>query len=228
MKYPGKELELFDHATIFQRYIFFLIKKFLKKYILEVGAGIGSFTKHYIKSNKKILLTDLDTSNFIFLKKKYLKLNNIKVLKNKTNKINNKFDNIIYLNVLEHIKNDKKEINIAMSKLNKEGYLIILVPAHQKLYTKFDKEIGHYRRYGINFFKKNKPRNANIQKLVYLDFVGYFLYFLNKLFFKKEIYPSLTKIILWDKIFVPITIVLDFIFFYKFGKNILCIYKKTN
>ena len=115
-----------------------------------------------------------------------------------------------------------------MSKLNKEGYLIILVPAHQKLYTKFDKEIGHYRRYGINFFKKNKPRNANIQKLVYLDFVGYFLYFLNKLFFKKEIYPSLTKIILWDKIFVPITIVLDFIFFYKFGKNILCIYKKTN
>ena len=228
MKYPGKELELFDQATIFQRYIFFLIKKFLKKYILEVGAGIGSFTKHYIKSNKKILLTDLDTSNFIFLKKKYLKLKNVKVLKNKTNKINNKFDNIIYLNVLEHIKNDKKEINIAMSKLNKEGYLIILVPAHQKLYTKFDKEIGHYRRYGINFFKKNKPRNANIQKLVYLDFVGYFLYFLNKFFFKKEIYPSLTKIILWDKIFVPITIVLDFIFFYKFGKNILCIYKKTN
>ena len=174
MKYPGKELELFDQATIFQRYIFFLIKKFLKKYILEVGAGIGSFTKHYIKSNKKILLTDLDTSNFIFLKKKYLKLKNVKVLKNKTNKINNKFDNIIYLNVLEHIKNDKKEINIAMSKLNKEGYLIILVPAHQKLYTKFDKEIGHYRRYGMKLFKKNKPRNANIQKLVYVDLGGYF------------------------------------------------------
>ena len=127
---------------------------------------------------------------------------------------------------MEHIKNDKKEIKIALNKLNKGGSLIILVPAHQKLYTRFDREIGHFRRYNINFFKKNKPENARIQKLVYLDLAGYFLYFFNKFFFKKEIYPSLTKIILWDKIFVPITIILDFIFFYKFGKNILCIYKK--
>jgi len=226
MKYPGKELEIFDKATIFQKYIFFLIKKYLKKNIFEVGAGIGSFTRHYIKSNKKILLSDLDLSNYNFLKRKFLKFKNINVTKNKTNKIKNKFDNIIYLNVLEHIKNDKKEIKIALSKLNKGGSLIILVPAHQKLYTRFDREIGHFRRYNINFFKKNKPENARIQKLVYLDLAGYFLYFFNKFFFKKEIYPSLTKIILWDKIFVPITIILDFIFFYKLGKNILCIYKK--
>ena len=113
-----------------------------------------------------------------------------------------------------------------MYPLNKGGSLIILVPAHQKLYTRFDKEIGHFRRYNVNFFKKNKFENVRIQKLVYLDLAGYFLYFFNKFFFKKEIYPSLTKIILWDKIFVPITIILDFIFFYKLGKNILCIYKK--
>ena len=47
-----------------------------------------------------------------------------------------------------------------------------------------------------------------------------------KLFFDKEIYPSKFKIFLWDKIFSPITIILDFITRYKFGKNILCIYKK--
>ena len=44
---------------------------------------------------------------------------------------------------------------------------------------------------------------------------------------KKEVYPSKNKILIWDKIFIPITIILDFIFFYKFGKNILCVYEKV-
>lgn len=227
MKYPGKELEAFDHAIIFQKYTHYLIKYFIKKNILEIGAGLGSFTRHYITKKKKILLNDLDNSNLNFLKKKFNNFKNIKFTKNKIKKINKNFDTIIYLNVLEHIKNDKKEIKDAIMRLNNNGYLIILVPAHQNLFTKFDKAIGHYRRYDINFFKKSKPTNVSIKKLVYLDLVGYILYFFNSFFFKKETYPSLKKILLWDKLFVPITIILDFITQYKFGKNILCVYKKN-
>ena len=47
MNYPGKELEIFDTAKVFQKYIYFLIKNFIKSQIYEVGAGIGSFTSHY-------------------------------------------------------------------------------------------------------------------------------------------------------------------------------------
>ena len=101
------------------------------------------------------------------------------------------------------------------------------MPAHQNLYSKFDEAIGHCRRYSINFFNTKKFENAKIEKLIFLDFFGYILYFLNKIFFKDEIYPSKFKIFVWDKLFSPITVVLDFITRYKFGKNILCIYKKT-
>ena len=102
-----------------------------------------------------------------------------------------------------------------------------MVPAHQKLYSKFDKAIGHCKRYNINFFKNNKFKNASVEKLIYLDMVGYFLYFCNKIFFKEEIYPSKIKVFLWDKFFSPITIVLDFFTNYKYGKNVLCVYKKN-
>ena len=37
------------------------------------------------------------------------------------------------------------------SKLKKNGYLIIMVPAHQKIYSNLDKEVGHFRRYEVNF-----------------------------------------------------------------------------
>ena len=129
--------------------------------------------------------------------------------------------------MLEHIQKDIEEIDIASSKLNSGGNLIILVPAHQNLYSKFDKAVGHCKRYDIQFFKNLKRNDLKIKKLIYLDTLGYLLYFLNKIFFKEEEYPSKTKILIWDKIFIPITIILDFLTLYKFGKNILCVYEKV-
>ena len=50
MDYPGKELEIFDTAKVFQKYIYLQIKKYFKDGIFEVGAGLGSFTRHYYKN----------------------------------------------------------------------------------------------------------------------------------------------------------------------------------
>ena len=51
MNYPVNELEMFDKAHFWRHYLYSVIKKFFGKKILEVGAGIGSFTKIYIKEN---------------------------------------------------------------------------------------------------------------------------------------------------------------------------------
>ena len=225
-KYPGKELEIFDKAIVFQKYIYFLTKKFLKSKTLEIGAGLGSFTRNYFKEINDVSVTEIDQNNFDILKEKF-KNEKINIFSKKIQQIEGKFETIIYLNVLEHIESDLEEIDDALSKINNGGYLIIVVPAHQKLYTNFDKEIGHFRRYDKKFFNRNY-KNASIEKLVYVDAMGYFLYFLNKIIFSKETYPSTLKVQIWDKIFTPITILVDFILGYKFGKNVLCVLKKTN
>ena len=49
---------------------------------------------------------------------------------------------------------------------------------------------------------------------------------LNKTFFKNEVYPSEYKIFIWDKLFTPLTIILDRLLNYKSGKNVLCVIKK--
>ena len=227
MKYVGKELENFDNAKIWRKYTHFHVKKYIKFPILEIGAGIGSFTKNYYSYSKKIILTELDNKNYHILKKKFLKYKNITVFKKKIFNFQKKFSSIIYMNVLEHIKDDYKEINEALKKLEINGYLIILVPAHNQLYSSFDKAVGHYRRYNIEFFKNLKLKNGKITKLIYLDFIGLILYYLNYLLPSKT-YPSKFKIQIWDKIFTPLTFIIDFITNYKFGKNIICVIKKIN
>ena len=225
MKYPGLELENFDKAHIWRKYIYYIIKRYLNGNILEVGAGIGSFTKLYEDQHQNITLSESDKDFCDLLNDKFKNKNNIKITNQFIKEINQKFETIIYLNVLEHIEDDIAEVKMAYEKLEKNGHLIILVPAHQKIYSKFDEAVGHFRRYEIDFFK-DRLSMFNSIKLIQLDCCGYLLYHLNNLIFKKDVYPSKLKIFIWDKIFTPMTIVLDFLINYKFGKNILCIIKK--
>tara|TARA_B110000014_G_scaffold257829_1_gene242993 strand:+ start:236 stop:940 length:705 start_codon:yes stop_codon:yes gene_type:complete len=228
IKYPGKELELFDKANFFRFYIYLLIKKYIGKKVIEVGAGIGSFTKVYLKKNINIIVSETDKYNLNTLKRKFKGYKNIKVQNKLIKQFNGSFDTILYLNVLEHIKEDKKEISDAIKQLKYLGHLVICVPAHDYMYSKFDKEIGHYRRYNINFFDNLKLKNAIVKKKYFIDSSGHLLYYLNKIFFSKETYPSKFKIMIWDKIFMPITYILDFLSFYTRGKNIICVIKKIS
>ena len=225
--YPETATERFDKANFHIRYCLSKIKKFIKGDILEVGAGCGSFTRNYYEpSFKSITLTDTDEKNISTLKDIFQNKKNIEVLNKSVSEIEKKFNTILYLHVLEHIEEDVKEIEEATKKLAEGGYLIIMAPAHQKIYCNLDKAVGHFRRYEKDFFYK-KFNFLTLINFKFLDSMGYLLYLLNKIFFKKETFPSNLKIFLWDKIFTPITIIVDFIISYKFGKCIISIYKKN-
>ena len=223
--YPSEATEKFDNAKFHRKYCMSFVKKFIQGEVLEVGAGCGSFTRDYFNSDLNITLTETDQKNYEDLKKFFNNKNNVTISHNKIFDIDKKFDTILYLHVLEHIEEDRKELESAYEKLKKGGRLIIMVPKHQKLYSNFDKAIGHFRRYELDFFEKNLI-NLERKLLISLDSVGYILYFLNKIFFKNETFPSYLKIFIWDKIFTPFTILLDFFTNYRFGKCIVAVYKK--
>ena len=223
--YPIEATERFDDAKFHRKYCMSFIKKFIKGKVLEVGAGCGSFTRDYINEKINVTLTETDSKNFLDLKKNFGLTKNINISNKEIFDVEGKFDTILYLHVLEHIKDDLRELQEIEKKLNEGGHLVIMVPRHQKLYSTFDKSIGHFRRYELGFFKKNLF-NLNRQLLKSLDSFGYLLYFLNKLFFKNEKFPSKLKIFVWDKIFTPFSILIDFITNYKIGKCIITVYKK--
>mgnify|MGYP006122843839 CR=1 FL=1 len=225
--YPETATERFDNANLHIRYCLSFIKKYIKGNVLEVGAGCGSFTRNYVQSDHKdITLTELDKKNISDLKQKFINFKNIKIVESAIDQVDGEFDAILYLHVLEHIKDDENEIKEAKKKLKKGGHLIIMVPAYQKIYSNLDKAVGHYRRYERDFFKKNLFDLERVN-LLSLDVIGYFLYYLNRIFFKKETFPSRLKIFIWDKIFTPLTIIIDRLTGFNYGKCIVTIYRKN-
>ena len=226
-KYPETATERFDNANFHIKYCLLSLKKFISGNIIEIGAGCGSFTRNYYNAKiKSIVLTEVDIKNINELKIKFSNDANIRILNSSIENIKQKFDTILYFHVLEHIKDDIREIKNAVKKLNTGGHIIIMVPAHQKVYGNLDKAVGHFRRYEKDFFKNNLF-GLELVNFKYLDAMGYILYNLNRIFFKKEKFPSKLKIFIWDKIFTPITVIIDFILNYRLGKCIIAIYRKN-
>lgn len=226
-KYPETATERFDNANFHIKYCLLSLKKFISGNIIEIGAGCGSFTRNYYNTKiKSIVLTEVDIKNINELKIKFSNDANIRISNSSIENIKQKFDTILYFHVLEHIKDDIREIKNAVKKLNTGGHIIIMVPAHQKVYGNLDKAVGHFRRYEKDFFKNNLF-GLELVNFKYLDAMGYILYNLNRIFFKKEKFPSKLKIFIWDKIFTPITVIIDFILNYRLGKCIIAIYRKN-
>ena len=81
---------------------------------------------------------------------------------------------------LEHIEQGPDELDRAYSLLAPGGHLLVLVPAYQFLYSKFDEEVGHVKRYNKEQMRSELPRWARPVSLYYLDSMGVLLSLANK------------------------------------------------
>ncbi len=224
IQYDGFELEHFDAASNFRKYQISLIKNYLNGSLLEVGAGKGGLASNYINLLNDITLIEPDKKLYNFLKKKFKK-KRIFIQNKSIKKLKKKYDVIIYFDVLEHIKKDFQEIEIASKKMKKDGYLIFSVPAFQTFYSDFDKSVGHYKRYNKNdFLKFSKKNNLQIKKLVYYDSIGFLFLLLNKIFSLKHSNLK-SKVFLWN-LLIPISRILDILLFNSIGKSLLCVFEK--
>lgn len=226
-EYSGKN-ELFLIENNLRNYNLFIYREIFKNYkanssVLEFGAGIGTLAKFWSKKNKPDCL-EIDNALGQILKKRgfnnYLSIKSIK----KT------YDFIYSSNVLEHIKNDLKALNQLNKLLNKNGLLILYVPAFNLLYSDLDRTVGHFRRYEKKeLVQKLYASNYKIIHCYFSDSIGFFASLFLKYFGNKNgISLSNEKALkFYDDYIFPLSKILDQIGLKKiFGKNLFIVAKK--
>lgn len=232
--YIGKELDLFAYAHNWKGYWSKMIDPFMGKNILEVGAGIGTNTKFFLQGDHQInKWTCLEPDSKLA---EQIESNIEKAHRSKVStftktlgefRSEQKFDTILYIDVLEHIQEDHAEIELAKEFLTTGGHLIILVPAHNFLYSEFDKSIGHFRRYDKKMMRSIITDGLKEEQLMYLDAVGMASSLVNKVILKQP-YPTLKQIKFWDKVIVGTSKWIDPLFRYHIGKSLLGVWSKTS
>jgi SAM-dependent methyltransferase len=229
--YVGLELELFKYANQWKKYLSKNMLGYITGDVLEVGSGIGSTTRFLINKSVRSWICLEPDDNLLQISKKNLQPesfsskiqyinNDIGIFKKK-----DKFDTIIYIDVLEHIKYSDVEISKACHLLRDKGTLILILPAHQFLFSEFDSHVGHYRRYNLNDVERIIPSHYEIIKYKYLDSFSLVLSLSNKLFLKRSL-PTKIQIKIWNLIFIRISKFLDSILRYRVGKSLFVVIGK--
>ena len=227
--YEGNELELFSHAENWKRYWSAYVRPYLGRRVLEVGAGIGVNTAilNHDALEWVCLEPDRDMAAMLVEQQRATELASTRTLSGLITDLPcaPSFDSIVYIDVLEHIKDDSAEIAEATARLRPNGTLIVLSPAHAWLFNAFDAAIGHYRRYSPRDLRALTRPELELISLRQLDSVGTLASLGNSLVLKSRM-PTLSQILLWDRIMVPMSRLLDPLLAYRFGKSIIAVWRR--
>jgi SAM-dependent methyltransferase len=137
----------------YRRWQLDLVRPWLGKRILEVGAGNGNFASLLLGQHACERYLALEPSPHFF--------DDLRALAARTPGLEHRqapitgltaseqgeFDTVLSVHVLEHVEDDFGFICSALRALKPGGHLITLVPALPALYARLDQKIGHLRRY---------------------------------------------------------------------------------
>jgi SAM-dependent methyltransferase len=219
--YPGTELDVFAEASNWKAYWATRIRRWVRGDVLEAGAGIGANTA---------MLQNADVRSWICLEPDarlaataaaaLAEIPRCSVRQGAIASLGDeRFDTILYIDVLEHIADDCGELAAASRLLRPGGHIVVLAPAHQFLFSEFDRAIGHYRRYNRESLRACSPPGCALAAIFYLDSVGILPSLGNRTLLRSGS-PTAMQIEIWDKFMVPVSRVLDPLLGYRFGKTI--------
>lgn len=228
-EYEGSELELFAAATNWRSYWCSHAQPFIGSRVLEVGAGLGSVTRSLWNDGiESWLAVEPDPALSAQIARRAENFRgSLRAVQGTLDDVDKaaRFDTILYIDVLEHIEADFSQVKRAAELLLAGGHLVILSPAHQFLYSPFDKAIGHFRRYDRRSIGRLQPQGCTQVVNRYLDSVGMLASLANRMLLRASV-PTSGQVALWDTRLVPMSRKLDSLTGHAIGKSLLTVWRK--
>ena len=213
------------------KWAFGQIKPYLGNNILEIGSGIGNISKFLTPLKKNLVLTDIKPSYLECLRHRFGSNPKVKIVSHDilSTDLSNispfKIDTVICINILEHIKDDNEALENIYKILDRNGRLIIMVPALRILYGSLDEKFGHFRRYEkTDLMKKLEYKKFVIERIYYHNFIAIFGWLINGRIIRQKLMSSFQAGI-FDK-FIPFIAKVEKAVNVPFGLSLIVICKK--
>jgi SAM-dependent methyltransferase len=121
---------------------------------VEVGAGIGTFSERLLDAGVgSLLLIEPEPACADVLADRFGTDPRVRIVREQLPEANSlkeggaSFDFVLCQNVLEHVSEDRRAVEVMASALCPGGRLSVLVPAGPRLFGPLDRAYGHERRY---------------------------------------------------------------------------------
>ncbi|MGB6066928.1 MAG: class I SAM-dependent methyltransferase [Desulfomonilaceae bacterium] len=228
IEYDGRDLEAMSECRNYRNWILDQFVSYLGKNVVEVGAGAGDFSKLLLREGIQSLVALEPAVNiYPILDRALAPIANASViqaeLRDVASSLDRRPDTITYINVLEHLSDDREELSRAFRFLLPGGFIWVFVPALQWLYGTNDELVGHFRRYereSLNELVENC--GFRVVKSAYIDLLGIIPWFL--LFrLLKQANIRRNQVSIYDRFCVPICRLLERTIRVPIGKNLVTV-----
>jgi len=193
-------LRVISDADNFNKWMFDTLRPYIRGKVLEVGSGIGNISGLLLQTQDSVVLSDLSEDYTTILRRRFtghpalcdtlvMDLNDPAFGRRYASWAGS-FDTIVALNVIEHVADDQRAIANCVGLLKKGGRLIVLVPAYQALYNRFDRELGHCRRYKKATLRELVGPHCTIIKTRYFNLAGIAGWVFSGNILRKKIIPE--------------------------------------
>jgi len=193
-----RTLRIMEGAGSYNRWLFERCSRFLGDKVLEVGAGVGNISK-FLLDREMVIATDVSPTYVAELQSKFSHLPNVhtRVLDlcadKDVSETKQQFpiDTVLSMNMLEHIEDDRQAVASMFRLLQPGGRLVLLVPAHQQLFSDMDRNLDHFRRYDrVGLGLMLEQAGFKIRESRYLNWLGALGWFVNGRLLRRQLIPS--------------------------------------
>lgn len=152
---------------------------------LEIGSGHGAYARALAPGRSQHVVSDIDPAAIARLRVELAGVANVRFLVMDgldPAALGGPVDNIVLLNLLEHIDDDAGLLAACHDSLTPGGVLVVFSPAFPALYSRMDREAGHFRRYTPDGLRRRiEGAGLEVSRCRLFNAVGFFGWYLNKL-----------------------------------------------
>ena len=149
--YSGSELDALSEARNYYAWVMRGFAPFVGPNVVEVGAGIGTFSEFILADPKvqRLIAIEPAANNLPHLAKRFADNNRVTVMRGylSDHAASLESDAIVAVNVMEHIRDDAEFLRDALRSVKRGGHLLLFVPALPAIFGTLDVAFEHYRRY---------------------------------------------------------------------------------
>jgi SAM-dependent methyltransferase len=229
-----EELGNLADAHRFNAWIVDELAPHLGHHVLEVGAGVGAIAVRIAARGHRVTALEPADNVYPDLLRRTADESAVEVLPITSQQLlatrtAEQFDSVVYVSVLEHIRDDVAELGTAYSLLRPGGTLGIFVPAAPWLYGSLDYKSGHYRRYDRPLLRQAiSDAGFELVDMHYFDVAGVLPYLLMYRVLDVKSLDSGSSAV-YDRLIVPVSRVIQrCIPSPAFGKNLVAIARRPD
>jgi SAM-dependent methyltransferase len=225
--YSGAELDSLAEARNYYNWVLSQFEPYLGDTVVEVGAGIGTFSEFLLSSPKvkKLIAIEPGENTYPVLERKFAANASTETLSGYLSDHYKALsaNAVVAVNVLEHVEDHESFLREAREGTKAGGHLLLFVPALPAIFGTLDEAFEHHRRYTRRTLREVIERAGwRPRRITYMNFPGIAAWFMaGRILRKSVINPNDAKA--YDRLVVPWLSRLESVVPAPIGSNLLAI-----